>query len=315
VAVIVPSHRAQGTIGACLDALRHQTYAPERFEVHVVDTGADGTEKVVAERATGWDGRLRYHRLADSGPAEKRNLGAERSGATLLAFTDADCAPEPGWLEAGVARLEDGAAIVQGPTLTPDGAPPPPFAHAISIDGPSPLYESCNVMFDGAAFRAAGGFPIDLFDITGAPFGEDAELAWRVIGAGGEAAFEPGALVRHAIVPIDFRAHLRYQWQARFFPLLLRRVPGLRGELLTGGLFLGERSLRFSGLVAGIALARRRPWAAVLALPYLRQMAGVARRARSPRAAAVGIGKRWIADLVREIALLWGSARYRSPTL
>ena len=315
VAVIVPAHRAEGTVGACIDGLRRQTLPAESFEVHVVDTGEDGTPELVAARAADWGGRLHCHVLAGSGPAAKRNLGAERASAPLLAFTDSDCVPDPGWLEAGVGRLGGGAAIVQGPTLTHDGLAPPPFSHAIWIEGPSPLYESCNVMYEAAAFRAAGGFPDDLFAITDAPFGEDAELAWRVIRAGGTAAFEPGALVRHVVNPPDYRRHLRYQWQARFFPLLVARVPELRGELLAAGLFLGPRSLRFTGLLAGTALARRRPWAAALALPYLAQMRGVAARAPTLRAASAGIAKRVIADSVREVALLWGSARYRSPIL
>ena len=315
VAVVVPSHRAERTIGACLDALRAQTLPAERFEVHVVDTGEDRTPDLVTSRADAWGGRLHCHVLAGSGPAAKRNLGAGRAAAPFLAFTDSDCAPDPGWLAAGLGRLERGAAIVQGPTLTPDGTPPPPFSHAISIAGPSPLFESCNVMYAAAAFREAGAFPEDLFAVTRAPFGEDAELAWRVIRAGGRAVFEPGALVRHDVGPPDYRRHLRYQWQTRFFPLLVARVPELRGELLTAGLFLGPRSLRFGGALAAAALARRHPWAAALALPYAAQMRGVASRAPSPRAAGAGVAKRVIADGVRQIALLWGSARYRSPIL
>jgi glycosyltransferase involved in cell wall biosynthesis len=315
VAVIVPAHRAERSIGPCLDGLRLQTLAPDRFEVHVVDTGEDGTGALVAARAAEWDGRLHYHALPGSGPAAKRNLGADRTEARVLAFTDADCVPDPAWLEAAVARLARGAAIVQGPTATPDGAPPPPFAHAIAIAGPTPLFESCNVVYDAAAFRAAGGFPDDLFAVTGAPFGEDAELAWRVIRGGGTAAFEPRALVRHAVDPPDYARHLRYQWQSRYFALLVRRVPELRRELLTARLFLGPRSLRFTACLAAAALARRYPWAAPLALPYLAQLAGVAARAASPRAAGVGIAKRLVADSVREIALIAGSARHRSPIL
>ena len=315
VAVIVPSHRAERTIGDCLDGLLVQTLPAERFEVLVVDTGEDGTEAVVAERAARFDGRLSYHRMAGTGPAEKRNLGAARTSAALLAFTDSDCVPDPDWLEAGVERLERGAAIVQGPTLTPDGSPPPPFSHAIAIEAATPLFESCNVMYDAAAFRTAGGFPDDLFAITQAPFGEDAELAWAVVRAGGTAEFEPRALVRHVVNPADYAGHLRYQWQARFFPLLVSRVPELRGELLTGGLFLGPRSVRVCGALAAIALGRRTRLAGLLAIPYLAHLAGIGRRARSPRAAAVGIARHATADAVREAALVSGSVRFRSPVL
>ena len=315
IAVIVPSHRAEETIGACLDALLAQSLSASRFEVHVVDTGEDSTPDIVATRSADWEGRLHYHRADGRGPGRQRNHGVELAESPFLAFTDADCMPAPGWLEAGLASLERGAAIVQGPTRTPDGSPPPPFSHAISTNGPSPLYESCNIMFEAGAFRRAGGFAVDLFDATGSHMGEDSELAWNVRRAGGTTAFEPDALVRHVVMPPDYDRHLRYQWQSRFFPRLVRRVPELRGELLTLGVFLGPRSVRFCGVLAALTLGRRSKIALLLALPYLIHLAGIGRRARSHRAAAVGIAKHATADAVREVALLWGSARHRSPVL
>ena len=315
VAVIVPSHAAEGTLGACLDGLRAQTFRPERFAVHVVDTGVDGSQGLVARRAPDWEGRLHYHRAEGRGPGRQRNLGVERSGAELLAFTDSDCVPDPAWLEAGVEALERGAAIVRGPTLTPDGAPPPPFSHAIMIEGPTPLYESCNIMYRGDVFRRAGGFSVDLFDATGSHMGEDTELAWRVLREGGTSVFEPRALVRHAVHPADFGHHLAYQWQSRFFPRLVSRVPELRRELLTARLFLGPRSLHAAAALTGVALGRRHPAGYALALPYLANLAVTAARAQSPRAAAAETARRVVADAVREAGLIWGSARYRSPVL
>jgi hypothetical protein len=136
-----------------------------------------------------------------------------------------------------------------------------------------------------------------------------------VLREGAVAAFEPRALVRHVVHPPDFIGHLRYQWQSRFFPRLVGRVPELRGELLTARLFLGTRSLHAAGAGAAFALGRRHRCTYVLALPYINRLAGVGRRARSPRVAAVEITKHLIADGVREAALVWGSARYRTPVL
>lgn len=312
--MIVPSHRAEDMIGACLDGLAGQTHA-EPFAVHVVDTGADGTEAIVADRATDWDGRLHYHRAEGRGPGRQRNEGVEHSGADLLAFTDSDCVPDAGWLAAGVERLRAGAAIVQGPVRTPDGAPPPPFSHAITIEGPSPLYESCNIFYEASAFRAAGGFSVDLFDATGSHMGEDTELGWRVRRNGGTVAYDDRALVRHAVHPPDYRHNLAYEWQARFFPRLVERVPELRRELLTAGLFLGPRSVRAASALAGLGLGFRHRAGLALAIPYLADLYRGVAHARSPRAAAAVTARRVVADAVREAGLVWGSARYRSPVL
>jgi glycosyltransferase involved in cell wall biosynthesis len=315
IAVVVPSHRAEDTIGRCLDGLLRQTLGPGEFEIHVVDTGADATADVVAQRAMEWNGRLVYHHADGRGPGRQRNLGVDRASARFLAFIDADCVAEPGWLEAGIPHLERGASIVQGPTLTPDGSPPPPFAHAIATNGPSPLYESCNIMYSARAFREAGGFPVDLFDRTGSHMGEDTELAWQVRREGGEAVYEPRAVVRHLVLPADYSRYLRYQWQSRFFPRLVKRVPELRRELLEAEVFLGRRSMRTAAALAGLALGSRSRWAHALTLPLVIHLARMGARARSPRAAGIGIAKRLVADVVREIALVWGSIRYRSIVL
>jgi glycosyltransferase involved in cell wall biosynthesis len=314
IAVIIPSHRAEGTLAACLDGLQKQTLAPESFEVHVVDTGEDGARLLVDERRVDWNGRLHYHEATRPGPGRQRNLGAQHTRAAYVAFTDADCVPEPQWLEAGLPHLRAGASMVQGPTLTPNGVPPPPFSHAIFRTGPSTLYESCNLMLNADAMRRAGGFAVDLFEETGVHLGEDTELGWSIRRANGDAAFEPRAVVRHAIHPPDFARHLRYEWQTRYFPRLVRRVPELRAEL-PAGVFLGRRSVIFCGALAAFVLGRRSRWAYALALPYALDLARFAVQGGEPRGATIGLGKRVLSDLVREAGLVWGSVRYRSPLL
>ena len=314
VAVIVPAHRAAAFIDVCLEGLERQTLDSRRFAVHVVDSGADHTAEIVQRRVQGWGGRLHYHRAPPgSGPAEKRNLGARRADSRYLAFTDADCIPEPEWLAAGLRRLCLGASLVAGRTLEPVDAFGHRFDHRVVVEDHSPLYESCNVLYDATSFSAAGGFPTALFERTGEVFGEDAELAWSVRRSGGVAVFAPDCVVRHQVVESSYAQHLRRQWRARLFPLLVRRVPELRTELLRARLFLGPRSLRFDSALAGIALRRRLPAAALLMLPYLLKLIRAART--RPGAPVVPAAKLVLSDCVRAGALAWGSARYRSPVL
>ncbi|MGH2923399.1 MAG: glycosyltransferase [Solirubrobacterales bacterium] len=314
IAVIVPSHKAEGTLGACLDGILAQTLASDSFEIRVVDSGADSAREIVAARADRHPA-LHLHEAERLGPGAQRNQGAGATTARFLAFTDADCVPEPRWLEAGFAHLKRGVAIVQGPTLTPDGAPPPPYAHAIFLPGPSPLFESCNIMYEAEGFRRAGGFSTDLFEAEGSHMGEDTELAWRVRRDGGTVAWEPAAVVRHAVSARDFGDQLSYEWQARFFPRLVRRVPELRGEALTARVFLSPRTMRASAALAAVALAPRTRWALPAALPYLAALAREARAAPTPRNAAGRVARRLVSDGARQAGLLWGSARYRSPVL
>src|SRR5204863_903204 len=107
VSVIVPARDAAATLGRALAALGAQEGAPD-FEVIVVDDGSrDGTAQL-AERAG-----ARTVRAAGDGPARARNAGAAAASGAVLAFTDADCYPTPGWLAAALRAL-DGADLVQG---------------------------------------------------------------------------------------------------------------------------------------------------------------------------------------------------------
>lgn len=312
--MIVPSHLAEETIANCLAGLAEQRIEPDRFDVHVVDSGLDGAAAEISAASPSWKGRLHIHPVAaDLGPAAKRNHGAGSTDAGLLVFTDADCRPDPGWLDA-IARAAQDADVVQGRTLPPPGASRGPFDHAIEIDRPSPLFESCNIAYGRDAFMAAGGFPAGTFERTGEVFGEDTALAWRAIRAGARTAFAPEAVVRHAVLKVPFREHLSAQWRARNFPRLVREVPELRRELLTARVFLGPRSVSYDAALVGLLAIPVSPFTAILAAPYLLVLLRPV-RAAGPRAAARRVGRRLTSDTVRAAALLLGSLRYRSPVL
>ncbi|HUC36594.1 MAG TPA: glycosyltransferase, partial [Acidimicrobiales bacterium] len=51
------------------------------------------------------------------GPAEARNLGAKRAVTEVLVFVDADCRPEPGWLEPLLAHFDDEVVGAVAPRL------------------------------------------------------------------------------------------------------------------------------------------------------------------------------------------------------
>lgn len=306
VSVVVPCHAAARTLPRLLEALKAQTLSVDRFEILLADSGADDGAEVARRAAQGWEGpELRSLRVPlDSGPALKRNLGAEAAWAGVLAFTDADCVPEPQWLERGLAAFSDGVGVVQGRTLPPPGQRPEPLTHWIVVNEDHGLFETCNIFYGRELFDSLGGFSERFYRCYGLPFGEDADLGWRARRAGARYRFEAKAVVRHPVEPIPLRAHLRAQWLARGFPQLARELPELRRAFFHRGVFLSPRSARFAAAAAGVALARRTPIALGLALPYVRL---VAREAASARAAALAL----LTDATLATALAYGSVRAR----
>jgi glycosyltransferase involved in cell wall biosynthesis len=110
VSVVVPVLDAAGALPACLDCLAAQEGAPG-YEVLVVDNGStDATVAVAAGHPVG--PRLLHEPVR--GPYAARNTGIAAAEGRIVAFTDADCRPEPAWLAVGVAAIERGADLVGG---------------------------------------------------------------------------------------------------------------------------------------------------------------------------------------------------------
>src|SRR3954453_11117240 len=108
VSVVIPARDAAGLIDGAVRAALSQQLDGE-FEVIVVDDGSTDATSTIAREA----GARVVSNPSPPGPAGARNVGVAAASAPLIAFTDADCVPAPGWLRAGVTALEL-ADLVQG---------------------------------------------------------------------------------------------------------------------------------------------------------------------------------------------------------
>jgi glycosyltransferase involved in cell wall biosynthesis len=252
VTVIVPTHGRPQALERCVRALARQTLAHDRFDVVVVADG-DGTGVEQALEAVRTSLSLTVLRQERAGPAAARNLGASRARSDLLAFTDDDCIPDPGWLEAlagAVERQPD--AIVGG--LTTNALRSNAYAEASQVlvsylclreleqvGGPS-FVTSNNLALTRDTFVELGGFDA-CFPRAG---GEDRELCERWSSLGGAVRHEPAAVVRHAHtmgVAEFVRQHVEYGRGAR----RLHRVRARRA---------GEHAWRVQGPGFYLAMVR-----------------------------------------------------------
>lgn len=104
--MIVPARDATSTLPVLLDGLAAQTHPPAAVVV-VDDASVDGTAALAAGHP------LRPQVLIGSGAGAyaARNLGLAAVETDVVAFTDADCEPRPGWLEAGLRQLAPGVLV------------------------------------------------------------------------------------------------------------------------------------------------------------------------------------------------------------
>jgi glycosyltransferase involved in cell wall biosynthesis len=297
--VVIPARNAEATLPAALAALARQE-GGVAWEVVVVDDGSTDETAALA-RAAG----ARVVTSSAKGPSAARNLGAAHARGSALAFTDADCAPTPGWLAAGLAALRS-ADLVQGRVTPPPGVRVGPYDRHITVLSEYGLYETANLFVRRELFERLGGFESILVPSAGKELGEDVWLGWRARRAGARTAFADDALVHHAVFPRGPGGYVAERWRVRFFPELVRRIPELRDSFCYRRLFLSARSARFDLALLGLgaAAATRRAAPLLLAAPYARTAAR--RRERHVMLADVA------ADCVSAAALLLGSVRSRS---
>lgn len=110
MSVVVPTFRDWDRLAKCVVALQRQTYPAHLVEVLIVNN--DPNDPPPTALVVGPNVRLLTE--ASPGSYAARNAGIEAAAGQIIAFTDADCIPDPRWIEAAVHELKAGAERVAG---------------------------------------------------------------------------------------------------------------------------------------------------------------------------------------------------------
>jgi len=226
ISIVVPNLDS-AVLGRTLQALAAQGAPGPDAEVIVVGRDAPGQ----VPRG----GAVRFLETAERlNPAAARNRGVAVAGGDRILFTDADCRPLPGWLDALAAALGGGdeaavAPVAGGAVTFPLDGNPWALAdnvasfHELLADRPAeaatdaPL-GSLNLAVSRAAWQRVGPFDEALTT------SEDFDWVLRARRAGLATAFVPAAVVEHAAVRAsraDVEAHAA--WYGRHFHAFRRR--------------------------------------------------------------------------------------------
>ena len=317
VSVVVATFNRAPLLGPLFDGLRAQSLDLARFEVLIVDDGStDETAAVLARELErgGLDLQV-ISREENGGLAVSRQLGWRTARANLLAFTDDDCVPDPGWLEAGLAAAErEPGAIVQGrtdPRISDLERIAPfrrPFTRTLSIPEPDPHVQTCNVFYPREVLESVGGLDTDGFARLA---GDDADLAWRAIESGARVSFAADARVEHAYLVLGPIGKLRYAsgWNLKVYAL----HPGLRRAYFVRDYFWkGSHYFLVRALAAALLPRKLRPVRAWLAVPYAVHLV---ERGRVEGGGPLFAPYYLLHDLIELAAAVRSSLRYRTPML
>lgn len=211
VSVIIPIYNGATDLPDLLASLRSQTYPQSAVEYCLVDNGSrDRTlEQLKTAQAQfqelGWTLQVLSEPHIQSSYAA-RNAGIRAALNEILIFTDADCRPQPDWVEQMVQPFTDPlvdpqVGLVAGEIKALPGqtwlehhaeqqetlSQKHTLAHAFL-----PYGQTANLAVRRAALRQVGLFRPYLTT------GGDADLCWRVLQTGNwRIEFQPDAVVRH----------------------------------------------------------------------------------------------------------------------
>lgn len=241
VSAVVPTYRRPALLDRCLAALVAQDLDPAAYEIVVADNAADpATRRQVACWAERAAPAVRYLAAAvPRGPAAARNAGWRAARGEIIAFTDDDCVPAPGWLRAGLAALDcpgERARPTAGPapggraplagvwgrTVVP--LPPVPTDYERDVAGLE-VGEAvtANCFYRRAALAAAGGFD----ERFAAAWREDSDLFFTLLERGWRVEPAPDAVVVHPVRPAGWGVSLRQQRKSLYNALLYKKHPAL----------------------------------------------------------------------------------------
>jgi glycosyltransferase involved in cell wall biosynthesis len=118
VSFIIPVVNGEKDIRCCLTSIRDQNFAPQGYEVLVVDNGStDRTPQVIRE--LGYDLEI----IPGITVAGLRNHGVRLARGDCLAFVDSDVSLSSDWLQQRLSVLSDKAVVaIGGPRCIPEQA-------------------------------------------------------------------------------------------------------------------------------------------------------------------------------------------------
>ncbi|HYX49418.1 MAG TPA: glycosyltransferase, partial [Ktedonobacteraceae bacterium] len=220
VSVVVPTFKRPMLLDRCLEALLAQDFVAVDYEVIIVDDAASDQTRCQVEqyaKRAGMEGySIRYFAVSEShGPAAARNLGLYAAYGEIIAFTDDDCIPSPGWLKAGVKALTNDAVAVAGRIIVPLPPTPTDYEYNASYLAHSE-FVTANCFIRRDALIRIGGFD----ERFTAAWREDSDLIFTLQELGARCIAAQEAVVIHPVRSAKWGISI-YQQRKSIFNALL----------------------------------------------------------------------------------------------
>jgi GT2 family glycosyltransferase len=250
--IVVPTFRRPDALEETLAAIVRLDYRADRYEVIVVDDGADDQTAEIVQGFRGHGVELTVEAQTHCGAARARNRGAQLAHGEMLLFCDDDMVLEPSYLRLHLmVRERHGDAVVSGawrfsPRImealgsSPFGRYRIHLERGFQEDGGGrpldgdpgcllmPLLGSGNLALRRDRFWEIGGFDED-FPVAGA---EDQDFSIRARAAGARLLLDTNIHCFQNDNRLTLRDYCaREERSAETMPYLVRKYPSELGEV------------------------------------------------------------------------------------
>ncbi|MDP2874027.1 MAG: glycosyltransferase family A protein [bacterium] len=236
VSVVIPFYNG-GELGArCLRSVLNQNYPAEHLEIIAVDDGSSDKTNEILEKEVHEHLNLKIVRQPNRGPASARTVGVKMATGEYVFILSQDCLAEPDWLKkvANIFENRPKVGIVQGRIL-PTRPIDLPIYHCMAVKSFSFSFETAAIAYRTEALDKAGRHFDEVFSVAGqGAYGDDTDLAWRILEAGYESFWLDEVTAKHEVLPRSFWKDVRDAKRLPLFNLLVKRHPGLRAHLRWG---------------------------------------------------------------------------------
>jgi glycosyltransferase involved in cell wall biosynthesis len=213
ISVIIVTYNRLELLRKCMESLRVQTLAKDKYEVIVVDDGStDGTIEYLKQLDWQLQPFVDIYFNEHKGYVHARNFGVSKATGKYVSFTDDDCIPEERWLEKVIETFEmdDSIGVVGAVTKVAftnrlfaplnqalrRKEPQKKEQNIAIIDGETGFvglkpFSGCNLHIRKDIFERLNGF-----DLSIGP-AEDLDFLYRYLNEGGKTAHRKDLLVDH----------------------------------------------------------------------------------------------------------------------
>jgi cellulose synthase/poly-beta-1,6-N-acetylglucosamine synthase-like glycosyltransferase len=221
ISVVIPIYNGESDLPDLLDCLRSQTYPVDRVEYLLVDnSSSDRTRQILQSLQSANAAKSQTFTCLSETQIQSsyaaRNTGIRASSSRILAFTDADCRPQPNWLNNLIQPFEQPeVGIVAGEIMALPGTTlleryanrHETLSQKYTLAHPfCPYGQTANLAIRRSALEQVGLFRPYLTT------GGDADLCWRIHQqTSWKIQFAETAVVRHR--HRSTLADLRSQWR------------------------------------------------------------------------------------------------------